>query len=60
MSVVRKVIFSMCALLMAAFVFGGDIDNKVCAAPAKVLKVGTNTGFVPFEFKADGNSEPQK
>ena len=61
MSVVRKilVIVSMCALLTAAFVFGGDIDNKVCAAPAKVLKVGTNTGFVPFEFKADGNSEPQ-
>lgn len=61
MSVVRKilVIVSMCALLTTAFVFGGNIDNKVCAAPAKVLKVGTNTGFVPFEFKAEGKSEPQ-
>ena len=61
MSVVRKifVIVSMCAFLTAAFVFGGNIDNKVCAAPAKVLKVGTNTGFVPFEFKIDNNSEPQ-
>ena len=56
---VRKifVIVSMCALLTAALVFGGGIDNKVCAAPAKVLKVGTNIGFVPFEFKTDG--EPQ-
>lgn len=37
MSVVRKifVIVSICAFLTAAFVFGGDIDNKVCAAPAK-------------------------
>lgn len=59
MSVVKKIIFSMCALLTAAFVLGGNIDSKVCASPAKVLKVGTNTGFVPFEFKADGNSEPQ-
>lgn len=61
MYVVRKifVIVSMCALLTAAFVFGGDIDSKACAAPAKVLKVGTNTGFVPFEFKSDGKSEPQ-
>lgn len=59
MSVTRKIFVLMCALLTAAFVFGGNIDNKVCAAPAKVLKVGTNTGFVPFEFKNDTNSEPQ-
>ena len=37
MSVVRKifVIVSMCAFLTSAFFFVGDIDNKVCAAPAK-------------------------
>ena len=52
-------IVSMCAFLTAALVFGGNVDNKVCAAPAKVLKVGTNTGFVPCEFKTDGKSDPQ-
>ena len=61
MNVARKifVIVSMCALLTASFVLGGGIDNKVCAAPAKVLKVGTNVGYVPFEFKTDSKSEPQ-
>ena len=59
MSVVRKIFVLMCAFLTAAFVFGGNIDNKVCAAPAKVLKVGTNVGYVPFEFKTDSKSEPQ-
>ena len=61
MTVVRKIftIVSMCALLTAAFVFGGSIDNKACAAPAKVLKVGTNVGYVPFEFKTDSKSELQ-
>ena len=59
MSVARKIFVLMCAFLTAAFVFGGSIDNQANAAPAKVLKVGTNTGFVPFEFKTDTNSEPQ-
>ena len=37
MFVARKifVIVAMCAFLTAVFVLGGDIDNKVCAAPAK-------------------------
>ena len=59
MSVVRKILVLMCAFLTAAFVFGGNIDNKVCAAPAKVLKVGINIGYVPFEFKTDNKSELQ-
>ena len=59
MSVVKKIFVLMCALLTASFVFGGNIDNKVCAAPAKVLKVGTNVGYVPFEFKTDNKSELQ-
>ena len=61
MSICRKIflIVSMCALLTTVFVFGGNVDNKACAAPAKVLKVGTNIGYIPFEFKSDNKSEPE-
>lgn len=61
MSICRKIflIVSMCALLTTVFVFGGNVDNKACAAPAKVLKVGTNIGYIPFEFKFDNKYEPE-
>ncbi|MBR5914173.1 MAG: transporter substrate-binding domain-containing protein [Selenomonadaceae bacterium] len=49
---------SLFAFLTAAFVFGGNINNKVFAS-AKVLKVGVNVGYVPFEFKTDNKKELQ-
>lgn len=60
-SVVKKIflIVSMLAFLTATLLFGGNLNNKACAAPAKVLKVGTNVGYIPFAFKTDNKSEIQ-
>ena len=60
MNIVKKIfaVVSLFAFLTAAFVFGGNIDNKVFAAN-KVLKVGVNIGYVPFEFKTDNRTELQ-
>lgn len=61
MSVVKKifVMLSMCALLVATFVFGTDIDNRACAAPDRILRVGVNVGYIPFSFQTDKQSEIQ-